>query len=136
MPIASTTGVPRSTPTSADSSIENVFGVVASMVTCAHPSGRGDRLDVLTTLVDAYERKIHPIGPPDPIEAIKHTMDARNLTNKDLETILNSRRERVWEIMHYKRPLSLTMIRRLNREIGIPAEVLIQSYGIENNARA
>ena len=97
---------------------------------------RGDRLDVLTTLVDAYENKMHPIEPPDPIEAIKHILDARGLSNKDLETILCSRRERVWEIMHYKRPLSLAMIRRLNKEIGIPAEVLIQTYDIESNAQA
>lgn len=80
--------------------------------------------------------KAHPVESPDPIEAIKHTLEARELTNRDLENILNSRRERVWEIMHYKRPLSLTMIRLLNHKIGIPAEVLIQPYDIENAAQA
>lgn len=123
-------------PIKTEADYEAALGTIAGLMDAKPGTPRGDRLDILTTLVDAYELKLHPIEPPDPIEAIKHTLDARGLTSKDLETILSSRRERVWEIMHYKRPLSLTMIRRLNREIGIPAEVLIQSYDIENNARA
>jgi HTH-type transcriptional regulator/antitoxin HigA len=123
-------------PIKTEADYEAALETIAGLMDAKPGTPKGDRLDVLATLVDAYERKIHSIEPPDPIEAIKHTMDARDLTNKDLEAILHSRRERVWEIMHYKRPLSLTMIRRLNREIGIPAEVLIQSYDIENNARA
>ena len=123
-------------PIKTEADYEAALETIAGLMDAKPGTPKGDRLDVLATLVEAYERKIHPIEPPDPIEAIKHTMDARNLTNKDLEAILHSRRERVWEIMHYKRPLSLTMIRRLNREIGIPADVLIQSYDIENNARA
>ena len=123
-------------PIKTEADYEAALETIAGLMDAKPGTPKGDRLDVLATLVDAYERKIHSIEPPDPIEAIKHTMDARDLTNKDLEAILHSRRERVWEIMHYKRPLSLTMIRRLNREIGIPAQVLIQSYDIDNNARA
>ena len=123
-------------PIKTEADYETVLETIAGLMNAKSGTPRGDRLDVLTTLVDAYEQKVHPIEPPDPIEAIKHTLDARGLTNKDLEIILSSRRERVWEILHYKRPLSLTMIRRINREIGIPAEVLIQSYKIENDARA
>ncbi len=123
-------------PIKSEADYEAALETISGLMDAQPGTPRGDHLDVLTTLVDAYEQKVHPIEPPDPIEAIKHTLDARGLTNKDLENILNSRRERVWEILHYKRPLSLAMIRRLNREIGIPAEVLIRPYDVENNARA
>lgn len=122
-------------PIRTEADYEAALNAIAKLMDAESGTPKGDRLDVLTTLVEAYERKAHPIVSPDPIEAIKHTLDARGLTNKDLENILSSRRERVWEVMHYKRPLSLIMIRRLSREIGIPAEVLIQPYEIENTAR-
>jgi HTH-type transcriptional regulator / antitoxin HigA len=86
---------------------------------------KGDRLDVLATLVDAYEAKRFPIEPPDPIEAIKFRMDQQGLTRKDLEPIIGSR-TRVAEVLNRKRDLSITMIRRLHESLGIPAEVLIQ----------
>ena len=123
-------------PIKTETDYEAALETIASLMDAKPGTPKGDRLDVLSTLVEAYEHKAHFIAPPDPIEAIKHTLEARELTNKDLENILRSRRERVWEIMHYKRPLSLTMIRRLNRQIGIPAEVLIQPYDIENAAQA
>ena len=88
----------------------------------------GDRLDMLITLVDAWEDKHEPIGPPDPIEAIKLRMEEQDLTRKDMETYLGSR-QRVSDILNRKRPLSLTIIRKLNRGLGIPAEVLIQENG-------
>lgn len=122
-------------PIKTEADYETALEAIARLMDAEPGTSKGDRLDVLTTLVEAYERKAHPIAPPDPINAIEHTLEARGLTNKDLENILNSRRERVWEIMHYKRPLSLTMIRRLNRKIGIPAEVLIQPYDLENTAQ-
>lgn len=123
-------------PIKTEADYKAALEAIASLMDAKPGTPKGDRLDVLSTLVEAYEHKAHTIEPPDPIEAIKHTLEARELTNKDLENILRSRRERVWEIMHYKRPLSLTMIRRLNRQIGIPAEVLIQPYDIENAAQA
>ena len=88
----------------------------------------GDRVDMLITLVDAWEDKHEPIGPPDPIEAIKLRMEEQDLTRKDMETYLGSR-QRVSDILNRKRPLSLTMIRKLSRGLGIPAEVLIQENG-------
>ena len=88
----------------------------------------GDRLDMLITLVDAWEDKHEPIGPPDPIEAIKLRMEEQDLTRKDMETYLGSR-QRVSDILNRKRPLSLTMNRKLSRGLGIPAEVLIQENG-------
>jgi HTH-type transcriptional regulator / antitoxin HigA len=85
---------------------------------------KGDRLDVLATLVQAYEARHFPIGAPDPVEAIKFRMEQSGLTVKDLEPIIG-RANRVYEVLSRKRPLTLAMIRRLHRSLGIPAEVLI-----------
>jgi len=85
----------------------------------------GDRLDVLVTLVEAYERKQVPMDLPDPVEAIKFVMDQRGLTVKDLEPMIG-RSNRVYEVLSYKRPLTLRMVWRLHRDLGIPAESLIK----------
>ena len=87
----------------------------------------GDRLDVLTTLVEVYEADQEPIAAPDPIEAIKYYLDSRGLTRRDLEPYIGSR-ARVSEVLNRKRGLTLEMIRRLHTGLGIPAEVLIQPY--------
>lgn len=84
----------------------------------------GDRLDILSTLVQAYEAKHHPIGAPDPIEAIKFRMDQEGLSIKDLEPLIG-KPNRVYEVLNRKRPLTLAMIRRLHKGLRIPAEVLI-----------
>ena len=84
----------------------------------------GDRLDILATLVQAYEARHFPIGAPDPVEAIKFRMEQGGLSVKDLEPIIG-RSNRVYEVLNHKRPLTLAMIRRLHRSLGIPAEVLI-----------
>ncbi|MCL4745875.1 MAG: transcriptional regulator [Burkholderiaceae bacterium] len=84
----------------------------------------GDRLDVLATLVQAYEAARHPIDLPDPVEAIKFRMEQGGLTVKDLEPIIG-KSNRVYEVLNRKRPLTLAMIRRLHRDLGIPAEALI-----------
>jgi HTH-type transcriptional regulator/antitoxin HigA len=86
-----------------------------------------DRLEILITLVEAYENHNYAIPLPDPVEAIKYYLESRGLTRKELELYLGSR-ARVSEILNRKRPLSLNMIRRLHDGLGIPAEVLIQSY--------
>jgi HTH-type transcriptional regulator/antitoxin HigA len=85
----------------------------------------GDRLEVLITLVDAYEQQAFPIDPPDPIAAIEFRMEQMGLTRKDLEPMIGTR-ARVAEVMNGKRALSIDMIRRLHDELGIPAEVLIR----------
>jgi len=87
----------------------------------------GDRLDVLTTLVEAYEEKHFRIPLPDPIEAILYYIDTRGFTRRDLERYIGSR-ARVSEVLNRKRPLTMEMIRNLHEGLGIPAEVLIQSY--------
>ena len=85
----------------------------------------GDRLDVLATLIDAYETEHYPMDPPDPIEAIKFRMEQRGLTRKDLEEIIGTR-TRIAEVLNRKRGLSIAMIRRLHERLGISAEVLIR----------
>lgn len=84
----------------------------------------GDRLDVLVTLVQAYETAHHHIEKPDPIEAIKFRLEQGELSIKDLEPMIGPS-NRVYEVLGRKRPLTLRMIRRLHKGLGIPAAVLI-----------
>ncbi len=86
-----------------------------------------DELDVLSTLIEAYEDKFISIPELDPIEAIKFRMEQVGLENKDLIPYLGQN-SRITEVMKRQRKLSLNMIRRLNKELGIPAEVLIHDY--------
>lgn len=85
----------------------------------------GDRLDVLVTLVEAYEARHYPMELPDPVDAIKFTMEQKGLTVKDLEPMIG-RPNRVYEILNRTRPLTLKMIWRLHQGLGIPAESLIR----------
>ncbi|HEY7887215.1 MAG TPA: helix-turn-helix domain-containing protein [Steroidobacteraceae bacterium] len=87
---------------------------------------KGDRLDILATLIEAYETEHYPMDPPDPIEAIKFRMEQQGLTRKDLEEILGTR-TRVSEVLNRKRGLSINMIRALHDKLGISAEILIRS---------
>lgn len=84
----------------------------------------GDELDLLFDLAEHYEDRHYPIYPPTPIEAIKFRMEQAGLTNKDLVGIIGSS-GRVSEVLRGKRKLSLEMIRRLHRELGIPLEPLV-----------
>src|ERR1700732_509452 len=85
----------------------------------------GDRLDVLATLVDAYEAEHYPMAPPDPDEAIKFRMEQQGLGRRDLEEIIGTR-TRIAEVLNRKRGLSIRMIRRLHERLGISADVLIR----------
>ncbi len=85
----------------------------------------GDRLDVLVTLVEAYEAKHFPLDLPDPIEAIKYVMEQRNLTAKDLVPYIGQA-NRVYEVLNHKRPLTMAMAWKLHKGLGIPAESLIK----------
>ena len=88
-------------------------------------SPEGDQLDVMVTLIEAYERKHFPLDPPDPVEAIKFRMEQMALAPKDLVPMIGQL-NRVYEILNRKRPLTLQMIRRLHSKLGIPAESLIK----------
>jgi HTH-type transcriptional regulator / antitoxin HigA len=85
----------------------------------------GDRLDVLATLIEAHEDRYYPMDPPDPIEAIKFRMEQQGLTRKDLGPLIGTR-TRVAEVLNRRRGLSIEMIRRLHKTLGISAEVLIR----------
>jgi len=91
---------------------------------------QGDRFDVLVTLIEAYEEKHHPILPPEPVEAIIHQMESQGLSRKDLIPLIGSR-ARVSEILNKKRSLSITMIRELQKGLGISAEILIKPYSLQ-----
>lgn len=89
-----------------------------------------DRFDALSDLIEAYEAKVWPIEPTDPIEAIKYSMDIKGLRQVDLARVIGSR-SRASEILHRKRPLTLAMIQRLHREWGIPVDALIAPYHLD-----
>jgi HTH-type transcriptional regulator/antitoxin HigA len=105
--------------------IERLFDAVPN-------TPEADRLDILTTLVEAYEGQHFHIPAPDPIEAIRYSMEARGLSHRDLELYLGNR-ARVAEVLNRKRPLSLAMIRRLHAGLGISADVLIQPYAVSSS---
>lgn len=90
----------------------------------------GDRLDVLATLVEAYEAKHFPMELPNPIDAIKFRMEQKGLTAKDLQPMIGGL-NRVYEILNGSRPLTLAMIWRLHESLGIPAECLIKRPAAE-----
>lgn len=92
-----------------------------------------DRLEVLSLLVEAYERQHEPIADPEPIDFLLHVMEARGLTRKDLEPYIGSR-ARVAEVLNRVRPLTLDMIRRLSGGLDLPAEVLIRPYEVKQAA--
>jgi HTH-type transcriptional regulator/antitoxin HigA len=98
---------------------------IEGLMTSRRNTPAGDRLDVLVTLVEAWERKHYPLDLPDPVEAIKYHMDQNGLQPRDLIPFIGSR-NRVHEVLNRKRPLTLKMINRLHRGLGIPAESLIK----------
>ncbi|MBE9007657.1 transcriptional regulator [Fortiea sp. LEGE XX443] len=106
--------------------IERLFDVEQNTPEC-------DRLEVLTTLVEAYEQHHYPIVPPDPIEAILYYLESRGLSWQYLEPVLGTRGE-VAAVLHRQQALTLDMIRRLHSHLGIPAEVLIQSYSLNKQS--
>jgi len=95
----------------------------------------GDRLDILTTLVEAYEDAHFPMDMPDPIEAIKFRLEQQGEDKKALIGIIGNR-TRVYEVLRRDRPLSLSMIRRLNKRFQIPADVLIRPVRLRPKGRA
>ena len=90
-------------------------------------SKNGDELEILTLLIDNYEKENFPIDLPDPIEAVKFRMEQLGLRQKDLAKTLGFK-SRVSEILNKKRKLSLEMIRKLNAELHIPTRILIKEY--------
>ena len=112
-------------PIRTEADYDAVLTEIDTLMDAEPDTPEGDRLDVLTTLVEAYETKHWQISLPDPIAAIELRMQQKGFTRRDLQKILGTR-SRVSEILNRKRPLTLDMIRRLHSLWGIPAESLIQ----------
>jgi HTH-type transcriptional regulator/antitoxin HigA len=98
---------------------------IEMLMTADPDTPEGEKLDVLVTLVEAYEQKHYPLDLPDPVEAIKFEMEQKGLTVKDLEPMIG-KSNRVYEVLNHKRSLTLKMIWRLHEQLGIPAESLIK----------
>lgn len=98
---------------------------IEALMAAERDTPEGERLDVLVTLVEAYERKHYRFDLPDPVEAIKFRMEQKGMTPKDLVPMIG-RINRVYEILSRKRPLTLAMVQRLHSGLGIPAESLIK----------
>ncbi len=114
-------------PIKTETDYQTALAEIEKLFDAAPDTPEGDRLEVLVTLVEAYEEKHHSIPRPDPIEAILYHMESRGLTRRDLQSYIGSR-ARVSEVLNRKRPLTMEMIRNLHKGLGIPAEVLIQPY--------
>ena len=104
---------------------EAALRAIEPLMSAKRNTPEGDRLDVLVTLIEAYEARHFPLDLPDPVEAIKFVMEQRNLTVKDLVPYIG-RRNRVYEVLNHKRPLTMAMAWNLHRGLGIPAESLIK----------
>lgn len=98
---------------------------IESLMMAKANTREGDRLDVLTTLVEAYERQNFPMDLPDAVDAIKFRMEQSGLTVKDLEPVIG-RKNRVYEVLSRRRALTLRMIEGLHTKLGIPAESLLR----------
>ena len=111
-------------PIRTEQDYENAVARIEALMDAGAGTPEGDELDVLATLVNAYEEFHFPIEAPDPIEAIKFRMEQFGITEKDLEQFIGSR-TRVWEILNIKRGLSIEMIRQLHQGLKMPYENLL-----------
>jgi HTH-type transcriptional regulator / antitoxin HigA len=116
-------------PIKTESDYEATLAEIEKLWDSEPDTPESDRLDILVTLVEAYETKHYPIDPPDPVDAIKFRMEQMGLTDKDLGKYMGGR-GRVTKILNRQLPLSLDMIRKLHKNLGIPAEVLISEPSI------
>jgi HTH-type transcriptional regulator / antitoxin HigA len=104
---------------------KNALKEIESLMGAKKGTVQGDRLDILVTLVEAYERKAFAIDLPDPVAAIHFRMEQLGLAAKDLRPMIGQA-NRVYEVLNRKRPLTLRMIWNLHKGLGIPAEILIR----------
>ena len=109
-----------------DEDLRDAFKQLELVFQAPEGSEQADEMEILVTLIEAYERKHFPVGPADPVEAIKFRMEQQNLTPKDLELFLGSS-GRVSEVLNRKRRLSLQMVRKLHDGLHIPFESLLSA---------
>jgi len=122
-------------PIKTEADYEAALKEIEGLMSAEADSPQGDRLDVLVTLVEAYEREQYPIDFPDPIEAIKFRMEQQGLSVDDLVPVIG-RKNRVYEVLARKRPLTLRMIEGLHETFSIPAESLLKHGSNKNNHAA
>ena len=120
-------------PIRTDEDYREALRQIEQLMDAAPDSEEEARLDVLATLVQAYEAKHYPVLPPDPIAALEYYMQTRGLTRKDLEASIG-KRGRVTEVLNRRRALTLSMIRKLSANLGIPAQTLIAPYSLAPKA--
>jgi HTH-type transcriptional regulator / antitoxin HigA len=113
-------------PIRGEADYERALRRVEELWNASEDSSESDELDILATLIEAYEREHYPVELPDPIEAIKFRLEQKGKDSRALIGVIGQR-TRVYEVMQGMRPLSLNMIRNLHEKLDIPAEVLIQS---------
>ncbi len=111
-------------PIRSDADLQNAFHQLDKVFQAKQGTVEADEMEILVTLIEAYENKHHPISPPNPIDAIKFRMEQQGLKAKDLEIFIGSS-GRVSEILNKKRPLSLLMVKRLHNGLNIPYESLL-----------
>ncbi|MEC8859278.1 MAG: transcriptional regulator [Pseudomonadota bacterium] len=122
-------------PIKTEADYEATLKEIEGLMFAEADSPQGDRLDVLVTLVEAYEREHYPIGFPDPVEAIKFRMEQQGLSVEDLVPVIG-RKNRVYEVLARKRPLTLRMIEGLHETFSIPAESLLKHSSNQSNHAA
>jgi HTH-type transcriptional regulator/antitoxin HigA len=120
-------------PIKNDADYQAVLEEIAQLFDASPDTPEGDKLEVLVTLVEAYEEKLYNLPMPDPLEAILYHMESRGLSRRNLESYIGCR-ALVSEVLKRKRQLTMEMIRNLHKGLGIPAEVLIQPYHTFRNA--
>jgi len=119
-------------PVRTEADYERALKDIESLMDARPGTPQGDELDVLATLVEAYEAEHHAVEAPDPIALIEFAMEQRQATRADLEPIIGLR-SRVSEVLNRKRPLTLAMIRKLTDEWGLPADALVQPYPLRRS---
>jgi HTH-type transcriptional regulator/antitoxin HigA len=120
-------------PVRTEADYERALKDIESLMDARAGTPEGDELDVLSTLVEAYEAEHYPIDAPDPIALIEFAMEQRGTDRADLEPLIGSR-GRVSEVLTRKRPLSLSMIRNLQNEWNLPGDVLVRSYKLRKSS--
>ena len=116
-------------PIKSETDYDAALTAINGLMGAAPVTPEGDELEVLVTLVEAYEAECWPIEAPDPISAIKHVMEARGFRQKDLAGLIGSQ-PHASEVLNRQRPLTLPMIRALSAEWNLPADTLVREYDL------
>ena len=120
-------------PIKSEADYDSALAVIDNLMGAAPNTAQSDELEIVVTLVEAYEAKHWPIDAPDPIAAIEHVMEARGLRQKDFAELIGSQ-PRASEVLNRRRPLTLAMIRALSAKWNLPADILVREYELATTA--